>query len=34
VSKLRHEMHDRIDRVQDELIGRYQSGASVDDLLR
>ncbi|MEI7886403.1 MAG: hypothetical protein WCJ04_03335 [Actinomycetes bacterium] len=34
VSKLRHEMHDRIDRVQDELIGRYRSGATVDDLLR
>ncbi|MEX0767628.1 MAG: hypothetical protein WD029_04060 [Microthrixaceae bacterium] len=33
VSALRHQMHDWIDRVQDELIGRYRSGASVDDLL-
>lgn len=34
VSAARHEMHRRIDRVQDELVGRYRSGAPVDDLLR
>lgn len=33
VSQARHEVHRRIDRVQDELVGRYRSGASVDDLL-
>lgn len=33
LSKLRHELHRGIDRVQDELVGRYRSGASVDDLL-
>ncbi len=34
VSAQRHEMHERIDRIQDELVGRYRSGATVDDLLR
>lgn len=34
LSASRHEMHRRIDRVQDELVGRYRSGATVDDLLR
>jgi hypothetical protein len=34
LSVARHEMHRRIDRVQDELVGRYRSGATVDDLLR
>jgi len=34
LSLARHEMHRRIDRVQDELVGRYRSGAPVDDLLR
>jgi hypothetical protein len=34
LSSARHEMHRRIDRVQDELVGRYRSGATVDDLLR
>ena len=34
LSAARHEMHRRIDRVQDELVGRYRSGATVDDLLR
>ncbi|MHB1137762.1 MAG: RsiG family protein [Microthrixaceae bacterium] len=33
LSGSRHEMHRRIDRVQDELVGRYRSGATVDDLL-
>jgi hypothetical protein len=34
LSAARHEVHRRIDRVQDELVGRYRSGAPVDDLLR
>jgi len=34
LSAARHEMHRRIDHVQDELVGRYRSGATVDDLLR
>ncbi len=34
LSAARHEVHRRIDRVQDELVGRYRSGATVDDLLR
>lgn len=34
VSAQRHEMHRRIDRIQDELIGRYRDGATVDDLLQ
>lgn len=34
LSDARREVHRRIDRVQDELVGRYRSGASVDDLLR
>lgn len=33
VSEFRREIHRRIDRLQEELIGRYQSGATVDDLL-
>jgi hypothetical protein len=33
LSALRHELHRRIDRVQDELVGRYRDGAAVDDLL-
>jgi hypothetical protein len=33
VSALRNELHRRIDRVQDELVGRYRDGATVDDLL-
>lgn len=33
VSEARHRLHERIDRVQDELVGRYRAGASVDDLL-
>jgi hypothetical protein len=34
LSAARTEVHRRIDRVQDELVGRYRSGAPVDDLLR
>jgi len=34
LSSMRHEVHGRIDRVQDELVGRYRSGATVDDLLK
>lgn len=34
LSSMRHEVHRRIDWVQDELVGRYRSGATVDDLLR
>lgn len=34
ISGMRHELHRSIDRVQDEIVGRYRSGASVDDLLR
>ncbi len=34
LSASRHELHERIDRVQAEIVGRYRSGASVDDLLR
>lgn len=34
LSAARHDVHRRIDRVQDELVGRYRSGAPVDDLLR
>ncbi len=34
LSSARHELHRSIDRVQDELVGRYRSGATVDDLLR
>ena len=34
LSAARQDLHRRIDRVQDELVGRYRSGASVDDLLR
>ena len=30
----KRELHRSIDRVQDELVGRYRSGAPVDDLLR
>jgi hypothetical protein len=33
LSEARRELHARIDRIQDELIGRYRAGASVDDLL-
>lgn len=33
VSAVRHEVHRRIDRVQDEIVSRYRAGASVDDLL-
>ena len=33
LSAMRHEVHRRVDRVQDELVGRYRSGATVDDLL-
>ena len=33
LSDARREIHRRIDRVQDELVGRYRGGASVDDLL-
>ncbi len=33
VSEFRREIHRRIDRLQEELITRYQSGATVDDLL-
>ncbi len=34
LSAARNELHGIIDRVQDELVGRYRSGATVDDLLR
>lgn len=34
LSGARHELHRSIDRVQDELVGRYRSGVPVDDLLR
>ena len=34
LSASRQDLHRRIDRVQAELVGRYRSGASVDDLLR
>lgn len=34
LSAARSELHRIIDRVQDELVGRYRSGAPVDDLLR
>lgn len=34
LSTMRHEIHRRIDLVQDELVGRYRQGATVDDLLR
>lgn len=33
ISSARSELHRRIDRVQDELVGRYRDGATVDDLL-
>lgn len=33
ISEARSALHDRIDRIQEELIGRYRAGASVDDLL-
>jgi hypothetical protein len=33
LSDARREIHQRIDRVQDQLVGRYRSGATVDDLL-
>ncbi len=33
LSTKRHELHRIIDRIQDELVGRYRQGASVDDLL-
>lgn len=33
LSAMRSEAHRRIDRVQDELVGRYRDGAAVDDLL-
>jgi hypothetical protein len=33
VSQARTRLHRRIDRIQEELIGRYRAGASVDDLL-
>lgn len=34
LSEARHSLHSRIDRIQEEIIGRYRSGAPVDDLLR
>jgi hypothetical protein len=34
LSRMRQDLHRSIDRVQDELVGRYRSGAPVDDLLR
>jgi hypothetical protein len=34
LSDARRDLHGRIDRIQEELIGRYRGGASVDDLLR
>lgn len=33
VSGARRDVHTRLDRVQDEIVARYQAGASVDDLL-
>jgi len=33
LSGMRSELHRRIDRIQDELVGRYRDGAAVDDLL-
>lgn len=33
ISQNRSELHDRIDRIQAQLIDRYRSGAGVDDLL-
>lgn len=33
ISEARSRLHRRIDRIQEELIGRYRAGASVDDLL-
>lgn len=33
ISAERHSLHQRIDRLQEELIGRYRDGAPVDDLL-
>lgn len=33
LSAARHELHRRADRVQDALVERYRSGASIDDLL-
>ena len=33
VSGSRREVQRRMDRVQDEIVARYQAGASVDDLL-
>lgn len=33
LSAMRSELHRRIDRIQDELVGRYRDGATVDDLL-
>jgi hypothetical protein len=33
LSAQRNELHQHIDRVQDELVGRYRDGAAVDDLL-
>lgn len=33
ISQKRSELHDRIDRIQAQLIDRYRSGAGVDDLL-
>ena len=33
LSESRRDLHRRIDRIQDELVGRYRGGASVDDLL-
>lgn len=33
ISDARRELHRRIDGIQDELVGRYRAGASVDDLL-
>lgn len=34
LSETRRHVHERIDRIQEELVDRYRSGASVDDLLR
>lgn len=33
LSEARRDLHGRIDRIQEELVGRYRSGAPVDDLL-
>ncbi len=33
VSTVRRDVQKRMDRVQDEIVARYQAGASVDDLL-